>query len=228
MNRVALILVSLSMLTSMSACGMGPAPKVDSDINDYIEKVESGGSDLSDLEKSFLATDYPRNLELSSGESFTLELPYEAAEISYTSDDNNIATVSDDGVITPIGAGECIIHTKADDMMLHTIVVVDADETLSKGDKYVAYTKDGFSADTIEQQIETYASAKCGFTVIDSLKNGEPVEEDTFTFAYEHTGCEVYNKLLTTVDALKLDGYEKIAVKATITDEQIVCQFFAE
>lgn len=234
---IALGCTALLALT-MSACSGEPeltpeqleAQQV---ANDYMEQLESGDASLNAYEKRTLALLEgvpPQSMELELDDSYQIEMPFDAEALTFTSDDDSIASVSDDGVITPVSDGSCMVHTDADGLQFHTVVTVanTGKSTVDDTDVYEAYTAEGFDADTIKRDIETYATSKCGFTVVDTLSEDESAESDDypFSFEYQHPGVNVKYKLLTVVDSLQEQGYKQISVSAQATSDEIVCQFF--
>ena len=113
-------------------------------------------------------------------------------------------------------------------MQVHTIVTVhDAEQTATNAALYAAYTEAGFNADTIKNDIEVYATSKCGFTAVDDLsaENGAEVANYEFSLEFDHAGVDVKYKLLSVVDNLLEKSYSQISVSAELTDEAIVCHF---
>lgn len=235
MKKAIATLLAMLMLTSLAACSSQTDSEKNtttSETEEYINHLESGDISLSPYEKRTLALAYdvpPAQLVLAAGESYTIELPFETESIMFSTDNSKIVTVSDDGVITPIANGTCMVHTDADGLQFHTIVTVSGTSTLDLDtEQYPAYTGDGFDAEVIKSDIEIYASSKCGFTIIDALVNDAEAKSTAypFTFEYEHPGVNVKYKLLSAIDNLQEKGYTKISVDVSKSDEAILCTFY--
>lgn len=113
---------------------------IDEDGN--VVAVETGEADVTATVGEFSATckvtvvvapteiNVPENLELTIGdEGKALNakvLPEDATEVemTYTSSDEKVATVDENGTVTAVGAGECVITTKAANVEAETKVVV--------------------------------------------------------------------------------------------------------
>lgn len=118
---------------------------IDEDGN--VVAVETGEADVTATVGEFSATckvtvvvapteiNVPENLELTIGdEGKALNakvLPEDATEVemTYTSSDEKVATVDENGTVTAVGAGECVITTKAADVEAETKVVVAEKKT---------------------------------------------------------------------------------------------------
>lgn len=114
---------------------------IDEDGN--VVAVETGEADVTATVGEFTATckvtvvvapteiNVPENLELTIGdEGKALNakvLPEDATEVemTYTTSDEKVATVDENGTVTAVGAGECVITTKAADVEAETKVVVE-------------------------------------------------------------------------------------------------------
>lgn len=237
MKKMVATLLTILMLASLAACSVqtdGEENTTTSDAEEYMTQLESGDISLSPYEKRTLALAYdtpPAQLQLAAGESYTIELPFETASIAYSTDNPTIVTVSDDGIITPIANGTCMVHVDADGLQFHTIVTVSGTNTLDfDTEQYSAYTRGGFDADIVKSDIEVYASSKCGFTIIDALVDDAEAKSTAypFTFDYEHPGVNVKYKLLSAIDNLQEKGYSKISVDVSKSDEAILCTFYYE
>ena len=66
----------------------------------------------------------PMTLELSKDKTFTIDLPFETDVLNFTTDNDRIAKVDENGLVTPVSNGQCIIHTDADGIQFHTVVNV--------------------------------------------------------------------------------------------------------
>ena len=122
---------------------------IDEDGN--VVAVETGEADVTATVGEFTATckvtvvvapteiNVPENLELTIGdEGKALNakvLPEDATEVemTYTTSDEKVATVDENGTVTAVGAGECVITTKAADVEAETkVVVAEKTETSDK------------------------------------------------------------------------------------------------
>lgn len=189
------------------------------------------GASLTSNQKWVLtAMEYPSRLTLEADETYQLTLPFLTNGVSYTSDNRQVAIVDDDGTVTPVSDGMCIITAETTDkFVVHTVVTVTGTGVSQTSDPYAAYTQEGFDPETIKTELETYGSIEYGFVIReDLLENDQPTKENPFTTAYGHSGCEVKYKLLTTLYDLYGSGCEALAVEVEQTDTQIICRFYTE
>ncbi len=131
---------------------------IDEDGN--VVAVEKGEADVTATVGEFSATckvtvvvapteiNVPENLELTIGdEGKALNakvLPEDATEVemTYTTSDEKVATVDENGTVTAVGAGECVITTKAADVEAETkVVVTEKTETSNEEDKPASSNK---------------------------------------------------------------------------------------
>ena len=247
-RNLALLFLSAATVLTLSACTSATentdatsssAPEssesqtteeIQQEAAEYMEHLQEGDISLSPYEKRSLAifeNSPPATLEMAAGETYTIELPFEANSVTVSTDDDTVVKV-DDTTLKPVSNGSCLVHVDADGLQFHTIVTVyDAEQTATNAALYAAYTEAGFNADTIKSDIEVYATSKCGFTAIDELsaENGAETADYEFSLEFDHAGVDVKYKLLSVVDNLQEKGYTQISVSAELTDEAIVCHF---
>lgn len=247
-RNLTLLFLSAATVLTLSAC-TSPAENTDAtsssapessesqtteeiqqEAAEYMEHLQEGDVSLSPYEKRSLAifeNSPPATLEMAAGETYTIELPFEANSVTVSTDDDTVVKI-DDTTLTPVSNGSCLVHVDADGLQFHTLVTVyDAEQTAANASLYAAYTEAGFNAETIKSDIEVYATSKCGFTAVDGLSEESDAESEDYEFSFEfkHAGVDVKYKLLSVVDSLQEKGYTKISVSAELTEEAIMCHF---
>ena len=237
MKKIIAIILAFAAVACLAACTpkAEPITEPDADITQAVdiqhEQEAIDGISFSDFEKRVLASiEYPVRLTLSSAETYQLELPFDFDEVTYKSDNENIARVTEDGEIQPTGNGKVMIHTTVDGMNFHTVVTIDdADYTHASSEYYTAFNPSDTDKEQAIKELEIYASSQAGFEVnrnLISINNDDAVNSNVFSFEYNHHGGEVKYKLLTTIDYLQMNGYDNIAFTVEETDAEIIYYFF--
>ncbi len=243
MKKTICLFFTLSLLLSLSACANATPPGTetaeqtastsDADLtasNLSIREALFGDAELStDNKRMLLTLTYPSQVTITADESCRLELPFEAEEVSFSSDNSLVAQVDENGNITPYGDGACIITTKADGIYQYTVLVVQGTGSTLIDAPYAAFSMSDFDAGVVKKELETYGSATFGFAISDDVDDKDLIYENSFTVAAEHSGCKVKYKLFTTLNCLYEQGYTNIAVRISTEDpENVVVQFYAK
>lgn len=194
------------------------------------QEAEKAKSVMNTEKVILMSANLPKNLDMTSKDHYKLPIPYEAENITYSTDNSNVATITEDGNINVVGDGTCLAEIITDDIVYHMIInVSDTGKQFEGNDNmYAIYTANGFNAEMAVKELETYASSIYGMTIKDNLKEDTNlVETNAFTLIYEHSGIEVKYKLLSTLSSLDLSNYKNLDIEAQIDEEQIVFFFYA-
>lgn len=238
MRKTIALLLAAVMVLSLAACSQKPNLETldEAQEKDMIESAEEyrdrleTEENLEPSEKRLLyVAESPAIVILNPQENNThqIEFPFPAQDVTYSSDDDQIARVSDAGLITAAGNGTTLVHALVDGMMFHTTVTVENSQTLSVGDAYANFALDTFDGEKAAEELIRYASVTYGMgNVSGIMDNDHFIRTDSFTWDNHYDGCTVKRKLMSTIDYMSDSKYEKVSLEFVFSDNELACNFY--
>ena len=235
-KQIPYIIIGVTLLASITGCTMRETA---GELEEYREtpeisaeeietKLEEGSAALSEFEKRMLFdTELPALVELRDNETYEITLPFDTDNVTFQTDDPEIAKVSEIGIVTPEYSGGTIIHIMADGIAYHIRVKVNLAQIEPIVGNYAIYEAATYDAERIYREASTYASSVDGLTIQESLVEGEPLLTDQFDRENATEGYAVRYRILTSLDYLRMVGCSKIGIEVLGTDEGYQCNYYA-
>ena len=215
-HRLMTVALALALVVALSACSPQESelPDLTATGQDVTyPDAEDGQPPDAYAKRTMADAELAKKLTLAIDETQQIALPFAYEEISYSTDDPLIATISKDGHISGKSGGQIMVHAKADGLWFHFLVTVEgAADTENIFTPYAGFDLAAPDLLTIEEELELY-SRLAGMETRSGLNAEENIRyTDVFVAGENLSPCEVKYKLLTTIDYLQMGGYSALDV----------------